>query len=582
VKAIFPVALGEQTADGKFSQTFFEELRDGKVSWPASDGYPDTPGSYPAGEGRLPEVVSARSAAKAREFLGLLEPPVELSEEPTVKAAVDEVLTYQAMLVHFENDSIDALDGLQLVRVSSTHGARAKAIAMKHLAQVCAERVAKMVRALQAADTRLPEPEPELEPALDPWAERETLLEPEPEKPVVLQAAVASVVAYGPREEAHLRHLTQGRFDQQGPRAQPEPELEPEPEAKPAEQSGSDYEADASPTCRRRRSSTEIEDLEDDLIARFRRLSSESVECPDDVSDLVELGAALTRVESLRIQRRNSQDDVNPSPREQQAQVEEEEDSSESEAEEDTFARTVSAGRQKLAADKRRPHRSSYVGFAGGDIDIERAVLEVPQGDEELEPELEPEYNLQICESGEWASEGHRCVVRAADLSQLKFRLAQQLGLTGLVLEIFDDDFDEWCSPMGLEDVGPSPRVRIKAEGVAPEPSQPVAGVLAAEQEVHRKMKQDAARQKREAVDMERYRVELAEAARAAELAEARRRAGAADALPAEEEQVRQAAVERLWREAAEARAAAKVRHREAVHACLVALPVRPPSASTA
>ena len=103
MKAIFPVALGEQTADGKFSQTFFEELRDGKVSWPASDGYPDKPGSYPASEGRLPDVVSARSAAKAREFLGLLEPPVELSEELTVKAAVDEVLTSQAMLVPGRN-----------------------------------------------------------------------------------------------------------------------------------------------------------------------------------------------------------------------------------------------------------------------------------------------------------------------------------------------------------------------------------------------------------------------------------------------------------------------------------------------
>ena len=43
VKAIFPILVGEQSRDGKFSQSFFEELRNGSVSWPAaSDGSQST------------------------------------------------------------------------------------------------------------------------------------------------------------------------------------------------------------------------------------------------------------------------------------------------------------------------------------------------------------------------------------------------------------------------------------------------------------------------------------------------------------------------------------------------------------
>ena len=143
IKAIFPVVMGEQSKDGKYSQTFFEGLRDSRVSWTASQ--PDAQKPYPAGSGTIPDVVSAKSIAKAREFLGMLDPPVELSEELTVNAVVKQILTFQAVLAHFQNDSIDAADGIQLVRMDSTHGKRAKEIARKQVAHICAERIAKVV-----------------------------------------------------------------------------------------------------------------------------------------------------------------------------------------------------------------------------------------------------------------------------------------------------------------------------------------------------------------------------------------------------------------------------------------------------
>ena len=147
VKAIFPIVMGEQRNDGKYSQTFFEDLRDSRVSWPAS--HPGASFAYPAGSGTIPDVISAKSIAKAREFLGMLDPPVTLSQEMTVNAVVKNVLTFQAILLHFENDNIDSLDGMQLVRVNSTHGERAKEIARKHMAQACAERIVKVVSELE-------------------------------------------------------------------------------------------------------------------------------------------------------------------------------------------------------------------------------------------------------------------------------------------------------------------------------------------------------------------------------------------------------------------------------------------------
>ena len=79
VKAILPISIEMQeegkkdgAKDGKaglFSQSFFEELRSGKVN--GQD---------------IPDTVSTASIAKAREFLRMLDPPIELSEELTVNA----------------------------------------------------------------------------------------------------------------------------------------------------------------------------------------------------------------------------------------------------------------------------------------------------------------------------------------------------------------------------------------------------------------------------------------------------------------------------------------------------------------
>ena len=90
VKAVFPIVMGQQAVDGKYEQFFFEKLLQGEV-----DGRP------------LPNVVSKKTTDKAREFLGMLDAPVELSQELTVKGVVETILTFQAILLHFENDAID-------------------------------------------------------------------------------------------------------------------------------------------------------------------------------------------------------------------------------------------------------------------------------------------------------------------------------------------------------------------------------------------------------------------------------------------------------------------------------------------
>ena len=143
IKAIFPIVMGEQSPeDGSYSQTFFEKLRDGQVHWPAA-------GDNPAGNAELPDVVSAKTVAKAREFLQMLSPPVELSEELTVRRAVERMLQFQAILLHFENTEVAAKvqrareqsgGAGQLVRVGSAHGREAQRISREHLVGVCAER----------------------------------------------------------------------------------------------------------------------------------------------------------------------------------------------------------------------------------------------------------------------------------------------------------------------------------------------------------------------------------------------------------------------------------------------------------
>eukprot|EP01043_Picozoa_sp_COSAG02_P039595 COSAG02_NODE_3140_length_7296_cov_180.632347_1_plen_957_part_10 len=175
VKAILPIVMGEQsTVDGKYSQSFFESVRDGRVCWPASEGF------HAAGSGTIPDVVSAKSVAKARDFLGMLDPPIQLSEELTVKAVVDRILTFQAALLHFENDAIDnAAAGWQQVKVGGSHGGNIQPLARKHVAQTCAQRIAKIVNEcdqLVSLESELEEPKPEPEHESEPEPELESRL----------------------------------------------------------------------------------------------------------------------------------------------------------------------------------------------------------------------------------------------------------------------------------------------------------------------------------------------------------------------------------------------------------------------
>ena len=143
VKAIFPIVMGKQGTDGKFEQFFFEKLLQGQVA-----GKP------------LPDIVSKKTTDKAREFLGMLEEPVELSEELSVKKVVETILSFQAVLLHFENDDIDKQTGRvvrQSVMLRDSHGGVPQQVALQHVVSVCAERIAKVVRANQPQA----EPEPE-------------------------------------------------------------------------------------------------------------------------------------------------------------------------------------------------------------------------------------------------------------------------------------------------------------------------------------------------------------------------------------------------------------------------------------
>eukprot|EP01043_Picozoa_sp_COSAG02_P044107 COSAG02_NODE_3903_length_6061_cov_2.511238_1_plen_1174_part_00 len=135
VKSIFPIVMGQQADDGKFEQFFFEKLLQGEV-----DGKP------------LPDMVSKKTTEKAREFLSMLDPPVELSQELTVKQVVETILTFQAVLLHFENDAIDQQTGLTRqgsVSMRTSHGMDNQDVAQKHVISVCAERIAKVVKSFQ-------------------------------------------------------------------------------------------------------------------------------------------------------------------------------------------------------------------------------------------------------------------------------------------------------------------------------------------------------------------------------------------------------------------------------------------------
>ena len=155
VKALFPITIEMQEegrrdghkdgVPGLYSQSFFEQLRGGKIRGKLEGGKVVEGDDTDLVE--LPDVLSAKSTAKARFFLQMLDPPVELTEELTIKEVVMRLLKFQAVLLHFENSQLDSLESVQLARIDSTHGKRAKAIARDYAAQTCAERIVRMIAA---------------------------------------------------------------------------------------------------------------------------------------------------------------------------------------------------------------------------------------------------------------------------------------------------------------------------------------------------------------------------------------------------------------------------------------------------
>eukprot|EP01043_Picozoa_sp_COSAG02_P047585 COSAG02_NODE_4578_length_5200_cov_2.867673_2_plen_584_part_00 len=108
----------------------------------------------------LPAVASPRSTAKAREFLKLLDPPLELSEELTVVEVVKKLLTFHCVTVHNDyNNQIDELSDVQLARDGSAHGETAKTIARGYVAKKCAERIAVQAMKLSLESPKQTEPD---------------------------------------------------------------------------------------------------------------------------------------------------------------------------------------------------------------------------------------------------------------------------------------------------------------------------------------------------------------------------------------------------------------------------------------
>ena len=95
----------------------------------------------------------------------LLFPIVMGQQERTVKQVVETILTFQAILMHFENDAIDKQTGRVRqgsVTLTRTHRGDHQTAAQEHVISVCAERIAKVVKSFQPTRQE-PEPEPEPE-----------------------------------------------------------------------------------------------------------------------------------------------------------------------------------------------------------------------------------------------------------------------------------------------------------------------------------------------------------------------------------------------------------------------------------
>ena len=75
------------------------------------------------------------------------------------------------------------------------------------------------------------------------------------------------------------------------------------------------------------------------------------------------------------------------------------------------------------------------------------------------------QLQLSVTESAEWCPEGTMCAVMCADLAGLSLAIGRQFGLMGVKVEIFDEEFEEWCGAATLDEVPDRATVRIKATG---------------------------------------------------------------------------------------------------------------------
>eukprot|EP01051_Picozoa_sp_SAG22_P024103 SAG22_NODE_6530_length_842_cov_1.643338_1_plen_276_part_10 len=96
-------------------------------------------------------------------------------------------------------------------------------------------------------------------------------------------------------------------------------------------------------------------------------------------------------------------------------------------------------------------------GGAAADLDAWAGGVAPPDGSSE--------FQLKIVESSTWVPEGQVCPVHCTDLDGLVQQLQDKIGLVGVTVELFDEDFEEWCGPASLDEVMPEATIRLKATG---------------------------------------------------------------------------------------------------------------------
>ena len=79
-------------------------------------------------------------------------------------------------------------------------------------------------------------------------------------------------------------------------------------------------------------------------------------------------------------------------------------------------------------------------------------------------PLRRPERQLEfVVVAGELVEEEVECTIFASTLEQLKERLGAELGLSGISFTMYVEDFDEWCSPMDMDEFQDISCVQITA-----------------------------------------------------------------------------------------------------------------------